>query len=97
MDNYKNANNNLETLLKTMKGKEYKTLEDFDAYICSLGRIQVSKEAKFTVSHDFFGNNRIYFLNSENFLPLDATASFLTIKKEEIFPEKENEINYEKE
>lgn len=62
----------------------YKTIEYFDAYICTIGRIQVPKGAEFELRQSSSGTKEVYFLNSKNYLPFAAVDTFLQIKREPI-------------
>lgn len=61
----------------------YRTLEDFDAYICCVGRVQVAKSAEYELQKDCTGTIWVYFLNSKNYLPTEAVSIFLKTKHEE--------------
>lgn len=62
----------------------YRTLDDFDAYICFVGRVQVSKGAEYQVQSDCMGNHLVYFLNTKNYLPIEAVRDFLQVDREKI-------------
>lgn len=68
----------------------YKLLEDFDAYICNVGRVQVGVGAEFELQKDSYGTHCVYFLNSKNYLPFPAVSTFLKMKREPL-------VNAEKE
>ena len=74
----------------------YKLLEDFDAYICTVGRVQVGIGAEFELQKDSDGTHHVYFLNSKNYLPFSAVSTFLQMKREPLI-KTEREIEIEKE
>lgn len=67
-----------------MKSKKYRTLADFDVYICGVGRIRVPKGAEYEIQGSKYQPQRIFFLNSQNFLPSTANTLFLMTKREQI-------------
>ena len=71
-----------------MKRKSiYKVIKQFDAYYCCFGRITVNPGAEFV-----FKDDRIYFINTKNFLPRIAQKDFITSHDYEEF-DLENYIN----
>lgn len=77
------------------KYKKYKLLEDYDVYICHIGRVQVKTGAEFQIEPNGSNLPFIYFLNSKNYLPSKAVLSFLKCKKEEIIDLDKNNENIE--
>ena len=54
--------------------KYYKTAQVFDAYLCDVGRVTVGAGAEYIIE-EF--SDRVYFINSQNYLPSSARDPFL--------------------
>lgn len=61
--------------------KIYIVTKQFDVYTCNSGRTTVNPGAMFRRT----GDNRVYFINSNNYLPFDVTQSFLKSNKYELY------------
>lgn len=57
--------------MQTKSGVVYVTTKQFDAYYCGCGRVTVNPGAMFCLE-----GNRVYFVNSKNYLPYEATNDF---------------------
>ncbi|CUP44689.1 Uncharacterised protein [[Eubacterium] contortum] len=57
-----------------MENKKYKVIKQFDSFYCDVGRITVNPGALFKIT-----NGRVYFLNTQNYLPWVATKLFLSM------------------
>lgn len=55
----------------------YKTLEDFDAFICTVGRVQVPIGAEFEIEKYQEHYVAVHFIKSNNYLPFECTKLFL--------------------
>lgn len=56
-----------------MDNKNYKVIKEFDAFFCDIGRVTVFPEALFKITC-----GRVYFLNTQNYLPWVVTKLFLS-------------------
>lgn len=57
-----------------MDNKNYNVIKQFDAFFCDVGRVTVFPGALFKIT-----NGRVYFLNTQNYLPWVATKLFLSM------------------
>jgi len=68
--------------------KIYVVTSQFDMHTCDTGRVTVNPGAMFKIQQRM-GRNRIYFVNSQNYLPSSLTSEFLRVTKyEEYIPQK---------